>query len=199
MGHLFALIAIIALASSASCPGPPCAAVGTADAGAPLLMPAEGAWELTLDQPELSGPCQGIDTRALVETRLRGELGVTPDELIHLDVSGVHLEGTVWVDHLYAEGWSDTGFMQTLPDQGDGLRLPLGVTLDATISDPRHFDGELLLVMETDRGRCEANAWFSAVLLDGTEGEPDLCDQPVPADPEAPVRYPDESYDYYCE
>lgn len=183
MSRLVLFAALLALLFTADCSGPPCGEVEGA-----ALLPVSGAWDLRLEQPTLSGPCGEVDTDALVRATLRAELGVVGEDLVHLDLDGVHLEGRVQGDHLYAEGWSDAGFMA---DQPQGMRLPLGVVLDARLADEHHMDGELLLIIEAPHGLCEAAARFQGQPLSWSEGQPVLCEAPVPADPDAPVQAPE--------
>lgn len=183
MSRLVLFAALLALVFTADCGGPPCVDVDGAD-----VVPVPGAWDLRLEQPRLTGPCQEVDTDALVRTTLRAELGVVGEDLVHLDLDGVHLEGRILGDTLYAEGWSDAGFME---EQPQGLRLPLGVVLDARLADERSMEGELLLIIEAPHGLCEATARFQGQPLPWSEGQPVLCEAPVPADPDAPIQAPE--------
>lgn len=192
VGRFLAFVALIVILSDVDCSGPPqCLAPVEPDAEPPV----QGAWELVLEQPAFTGTCEGIDTEALVATRLRAELGLVDGQLVHLDLEGVHLEGALWSNQVYAEGWSDAGFMR---DEGEGLRLPLGVVLDGWFTDPRHLDGELMLIIEGERGPCEATAWFTASLVEPTGGQPRLCDEPVPMDESAPVVHPESDQAMAC-
>lgn len=183
MTRLVVLAALLALLFTADCSGPPCI-----EPVEEQILPVSGAWELALETPELGGVCNGIETRPLLSAPLRAELGVVDEDLVHLDLAGVHAEGRVQGDQLYAEGWAPASAVRDGPE---GPGLPMGVVIDGAIDDPRNLDGELLLRIEGPRGICEVTAWFHAQPLPDTEGEPALCDAPVPAEPAAPVQAPE--------
>lgn len=192
MTRLIVVVALFALIFQADCSGPPCLEEVQQD-----VVPVEGAWALSLEQPTLEGACEGVDIQALIRDELRAGLGGAGDGMVHLDLGGVHLEGQVRGEQLYAEGWSEAGFIR---EQVEGQRLPMGVVMDAWLDSPSVMDGELLLVVEAPRGACEVTAWFHGEPLPQGEGEgePMLCDRPVPEDPSAPVQAPEDGGGTTC-
>lgn len=194
-----AIIAVIAL-TSGSCYHPPCADYAVEPyPGEPADL-AAGTWDVWTDIPTMTGDCDGIEARTAIPELMRADLRHARDGLVHLDLGGVHLEGAAWSDRLYAEGDSATGFIGA---DGNTAQRSTGVILDAWIPYRDELEGELyVLIDRPNRGACEVEARFGAALLTWTEDAPAVCDESVPADPDAPVQHPDDDgyvddYGYY--
>lgn len=186
MGRFLTLIALIAVISTASCPGPDCVELDSSEGP---LLPGTGAWELQLELTSLSGACHGLDTQRLVTTRLQAELSVVDDRMVHLDIEDVHMEGVAWREQLFAEGWFQRGFVY---DQDRESFIPLGLTLDAWQDHSSHFEGELLMLIERGEATCELIAHVSGDQLGWSEGQVLTCEVPVPLDDDTPLYHPEE-------
>ncbi|RME22609.1 MAG: hypothetical protein D6798_15385 [Deltaproteobacteria bacterium] len=153
---------------------------------------ADGSWDLWTDIPRMTGHCPDIDGRSLIPEMMQAEIARRDGDLLHLDIGGVHHEAALWGDALYAEGYGATGYAS---EDGEGVDLEIGVIIEGNVLSREELAGTIYLQVDgTDGVPCEVQARFGAALLTWTEGQPRVCDIPVPLDPEDPVRHPDSGF-----
>lgn len=153
---------------------------------------ADGSWDLWTDIPQMTGDCPDIDGRSLIPEMMQAEIARRDGDLLHLDIGGVHHEAVLWGDSLYAEGYGATGYAS---EDGEGADLEIGVIIEGNVLSREELAGTIYLqVGATEARSCEVQARFGAALLTWTEGQPRVCDIPVPLDPDDPVRHPDSGF-----
>ncbi len=185
-------IAVISLAGN-GCFIPRCGGDSLVAADVAPADVADGSWDVWTDIPQLTGDCPDIDGRSLIPEMMQAEIRREQGDMLHLDLGGVHHEAALWGDALYAEGYSGTGYAS---EDTHGFDQEIGVVIDGMVLSREELSGTIYLQLADAGGApCEAQARFGAALLTWTEGDPKVCDTPVPLDPEDPVRHPD-SYEY---
>lgn len=187
--RLLSAVLLVALIVNVNCWGPPCS-VGP---GAEDVDLASGRWELRLEPPSLTGDCQGIDAREVIEPVASAELSRLPEGWLHLDLDGVHLEGDQYEEGLWAEGADAQGFVLEDPHVAP---QPVGVTLEAWLEGRDFMVGSLEIVTGATEAGCVLVFPFEASLVPGTDGSPETCNEPVPADPADPPSHPAISSEY---
>lgn len=155
-------------------------------------QPVDGTWALHLEPIERRGDCADLQIELTGAGTPVMTLGHVDEELLALDIDGVHLEGFSSMGVLEAEGWAPHGFLVHEPT---GFRLAIGVAIDATVDTPESMYGEMTLLAATERGECEIiarlDAWHDPSLRpDRGEGEDAELVEPV-----EPVEAGDEDED----